>query len=358
MRRIYIGTYTSRHGGEAEGIYIGDYDAETGAINNVRLAAATPNPTFLAIHPGNRFLYAVTEIASEEDGKLAGVSAYAIEGDELRLLNKQSSGGLSACHVSIDRTGRQLLVANYGGGSVSVLPINDDGTLVERSCHVQHEGSIVNSQRQEGPHAHSINLDHENRFAFVCDLGTDHTYIYSFDADAGTLQPADPPSVAARPGAGPRHFAMHPNGRFAYVINELNGTMSAYSYEATRGSLREIQTYATLPKDFQGESSCADVHVSPCGKYLYGSNRFHDSIVIYGIDESSGELNLLGWESPQGKTPRNFAITPDGRHLLAANQDSHTIASFRIDPNTGGLTPTGNIAEIHSPVCIIFEREG
>jgi 6-phosphogluconolactonase len=358
MNKFYIGTYTSRHSGEAQGIYSGHYDPSDGSVQNVRLAAETPNPSFLALHPSNRYLYAVTEIANEADRKLAGVSAYAVTGDTLTFLNKQETGGLSACHVSIDATARQALVANYGSGSVAVLPINDDGSLAEMSCHIQHEGSSVNAERQEGPHAHSINLDGENRFAIVCDLGTDRIYTYAFDADAGTLTPGEVPSVAANPGAGPRHFAMHQNRQFAYVINEMNGTMSAYHYDAPSGALREIATYPTLPDDYEGENSCADVQVSPCGRFLYGSNRVHDSIVAYGIDGTSGELTLLGWESTQGNTPRNFAIAPGGRHLLAANQDSHTIVSFRMDPDTGDLSPSGYQAEVPSPICIAFERDG
>ncbi len=355
MIRMYIGTYTARHGGEGEGIYIADYDVANGTVNNIRLAVEAPNPTFLALHPSNTYLYSVTEIGQAENSRLAGVSAYAIEGGSLRLLNKQETGGLSSCHVSVDKTGRQVLVANYGGGSVSVHPIQKDGSLAAYSCHVQHEGSSVNAARQEGPHAHSINLDHDNRFAFVCDLGTDDTFIYAFDADAGTLMPAEQASVKAPAGAGPRHFAMHPNGRFAYVINELDGTMSVYAYDASSGSLTELQTCSTLPDDYTGENSCADVHVSPCGRFLFGSNRFQDSIVSYRIDENLGTLSLVGWEPTHGKTPRNIALSPDGQYLLVENQDSHTIVTMKINQETGELSATGDVAEVPSPVCAIFE---
>jgi 6-phosphogluconolactonase len=254
--------------------------------------------------------------------------------------------------MSVDATGRFVLVANYGSGSVCVLPIGRDGGLGDAADVVQHQGSSVNPRRQQGPHAHSITLDAANRYAFAADLGIDKVMVYRLDTASGKLIPNDPPWAQVKPGAGPRHFDFHPSGKYAYLINELDSTITAFAYDASRGIIREIQTVPTLPADFRGASTCADVHVSPSGKFLYGSNRGHDSIVIFRIDEATGRLSYVGHELTQGKTPRNFAIDPTGTFLLAANQNSDTIVTFRIDQQTGKLTPTGHVAEAPMPVCL------
>ena len=254
----------------------------------------------------------------------------------------------------VDKTGKDVLVANYDSGSVSVLPIQPDGKLGAATAFVQHQGSSADPQRQEGPHAHSINVDAANRFAFAADLGLDKVLVYRFDPAKGTLIANSPPSVSVKPGAGPRHFAFHPGGHYAFVINEMGSTVTAFSYDPAHGVLKELQTISTLPENFKGENSTAEVQVHPSGKFLYGSNRGHDSIAVFAIDPDKGTLSLVERQSTQGKTPRNFGIDPSGQYLLAANQDSGTVVVFRIDPQTGHLSPTGQVVEVPSPVCVKF----
>lgn len=350
--RMYLGTYTS---GASQGIYVGRLDLATGGLRLDGLAAETRNPSFLAIHPNCRFLYAVGEI-SDFDGKRTGaVNAFRIEPTtgRLELLNQHSSGGTGPCHLVVDRTGRNVLVANYGGGSVAVLPIRDDGRLGSATGFVQHEGSSVHPRRQQRPHAHSINLDAANHFAFAADLGLDKVLIYRFDAAAGTLTANEPPWANVAPGAGPRHFAFHPGGQFAYVINELQSTLTAFRYDAARGALEAIHTISTLPAPLEGNTT-AEVQVHPSGRFIYGSNRGHDSIAVFAVDKDTGRLTLVEHEPTQGKTPRNFGVDPTGRFLLACNQNSDTVVSFRIDPQTGGLTATGHQLEVAAPVCVKF----
>jgi 6-phosphogluconolactonase len=256
--------------------------------------------------------------------------------------------------VTVDRLGKNALVANYGGGSIACLPIGEDGRLGDATAFVQHKGSSVNPQRQQGPHAHSINLDAANRFAFVADLGLDKVLVYRFDQSAGTLEPNDPPAASIAPGSGPRHFAFHPGGRFAYVINEMKSTVTAFAYDADRGTLQTFQTVSTLPEDSDGRSSTAEVQVHPSGKFLYGSNRGHDSIAAFAIDAATGRLTPIGHESTQGKNPRNFGIDPTGAYLLAANQDNDNIVAFRIDAATGKLRPAGQSIHVPMPVCVKF----
>ena len=347
--RVYVGTYTGRG---SKGIYAFEFNLQTGEASQPRLVAETPNPSFLAIHPSLRFLYAVNEIWG--GNKEGTVSAFVIQPDGgLQFLNQQPSKGVGPCHLTVDKTGKFVLVANYGSGSVAVLPILPDGRLGEATCAIQHEGKSVNPQRQEGPHAHSVNLDPANKFAIVADLGIDKLLVYQFDAAKGTLKPNDPPFVATAPGAGPRHVAFHPNGKFVYAINELNSTVTAYRYDAVKGTLTEIQTVSTLPQGFTGTNTTAEVQVHPSGRFLYGSNRGHDSIAIFAID-GEGKLTFVGHQPTQGKTPRNFGIDSTGTYLLAANQDSDNLVVFRIDPQTGKLEPTGLTLEIPTPVCVKF----
>lgn len=281
-------------------------------------------------------------------------SALAIDGSTgaLRLLNQQSSGGNGPCHVAVDREGKCVLVANYGGGSVAVLSLEADGRLGRLTTFIQHEGSSVNPGRQKEPHAHSINLDAANRYAFVADLGLDKILVYRFSADQGTLAPHDPPAVVSKPGAGPRHFAFHPGGQYAYVINELDSTVTALSYDSQRAVLTPIQSISTLPEDFSGDNTTAEVQVHPSGRYVYGSNRGHDSIVVFAADPGSGRLTYVEHESTKGENPRNFAIDPTGEYLLAANQDSDNVVVFRIDKATGQLEPTQHMVKVSRPVCV------
>lgn len=352
--RVYVGTYT---GGESRGIYVMELDPGTGKLSAPRLAAESVSPSFLAIHPDRKHVYAVSEIADFEGKKTGAVRAFEIESESglLTPLNQQPSRGGGPCHLVVDHGGKNVLVANYGGGSVAVVPIGPDGKLGEPSSSIQHEGKGANPKRQEGPHAHSINLDAAGRFAVAADLGLDKLLVYRFDASKGTLTPNDPPSTSLDPGAGPRHFAFHPDGKHAYVINEMLLTVTALDYDADRGALTPTQTITTVPEGVTGDHlSTAEVQVHPSGKFLYGSNRGHHSIAAFSIDPKSGRLTSIGHQSTGGKTPRNFGIDPSGRYLLAANQDSGTVVVFAIDPKTGQLEPTGHSAEVPKPVCVKF----
>lgn len=341
----FIGTYTT---GASEGVYTYRFDAGSGELERLSVIGGISNPSWVEISPSGRNLYAVGE---ESHGV---IKAYAIDPatGALTCLNEQLTGGEAPCHISVDATEAYVLLANYGSGSVAMLPIQADGSLAPLTGFVQHEGSSIHPVRQLGPHAHSIILDATNRLAFAPDLGIDKLLVYDLDLDNGTLAPHHVPWIRTPAGAGPRHFDFHPNGRFAYLINELGSSISVLRYVADQGVFGEIETVSTLPDEFGGESTCADIHVAPSGKFVYGSNRGHDSIAMFAIDQATGRLTSLGHESTRGQTPRNFAIDPSGAWLLAANQDTSTIVPFRIHPQTGHLHPTGHITQIPNPVCI------
>ncbi|HEV3119525.1 MAG TPA: lactonase family protein [Gemmataceae bacterium] len=348
---VFVGTYTGK---ASKGIYRCELDLATGKLSDPVVAAEVVSPSFLAIHPNHRFLYAVTE-TSDFGGKKAGaVSAYALDpkSGELRLLNIQSSGGAGPCHLVVDHKGKDVLVANYGGGSAGVLPIKDDGSLEALSSFIQHRGSSVNRQRQEGPHAHSINVSQDNRFAFVADLGLDKVLIYRFDASAGTLTANDPPAARVTPGSGPRHFALHPNGKWAWVINEMANTVTRFDYDAERGALQPRESVSSLPKGFTGTSYTAEVQAHPSGKFLYGSNRGHDSIAVFAIDQDTGTVTPVAHQAEGIKVPRNFGIDPTGAYLIVANQDGDSLIVFRINGDTGALTPAGSTVKVPMPVCV------
>jgi 6-phosphogluconolactonase len=350
---VYIGTYT---GQKSKGIYAYRFDGATGRLVSLGLVAETTNPSFLAVHPNRRFLYAVNEIANYEGQKSGAVSAFALDPrtGKLTFLNQVSSRGADPCYLVVDKTGKHVLVANYSGGSVAAFPLRADGRLGEASALVQHAGGSVNPERQQGPHAHSINLSPDNRFVIAADLGLDQLLVYRFDSTKGLLAANSPAFAKVNPGAGPRHFAFHPSGRFAYVINEMQSTVSAFAYDAAGGVLHALQTISTLPKDFAGKNDTAEVQVHPTGKFLYGSNRGHDSIAVFAIDAEKGTLTPVEYVATRGKTPRNFGIDPTGSFLFAANQDSDNIVVFRINPDSGRLTPTGQVVEVPSPVCVKF----
>jgi len=351
--RVYVGTYT---GPKSQGIYQMRLDMATGALSAPELAGEAANPTFLALHPTGRFLYAVSEVRGPAGRAGGAVLAFAVDPDSgrLTLLGRQSTGGDGPCHVALDREGRVALAANYGSGSVCAMPLGAGGRPAEPVTVIQHAGSGPNPKRQQGPHAHSINADPTGRFALAADLGLDHVLVYRLDAARGTLAPHDPPFASVAPGAGPRHLAFHPGGRFAYVINELACTVTAFAWDAERGTLSEVQTVPTLPADFTGASTCAEVQVHPGGRFLYGSNRGHDSLAVFAIDPETGRLTPRGHQPTLGRTPRNFRIDPTGAWLLAANQNSDSVVVFRIDPATGRLEPTGATAAVPSPVCVTF----
>ena len=350
---VYFGTYT---GPKSKGIYLSRFDADLGKLTEPVLAAETRNPSFLAAHPNQRFLYAVGEV-NDFDGKRAGaVSAFALDPKtgQLTLLNQQPSGGSGPCHVALDSKGRCVVVANYGSGSIASLPVGEDGRLGEAGSGIQHTGSSVNSQRQTAPHAHHIVVDGDDRFALVCDLGLDRVLVYRLDAKSAKLLPHDPPFASVAPGAGPRHLAFAPNGKFAYVINELNSTITAFAYDARGGVMTEPQTVSTLPEHFSGNNSCAEIEVHPSGKLVFGSNRGHDSLAVFAVEEKTGKLTLVEHQPTQGRTPRHFAIDPTGRWLLAENQGSDTVVVFGIDVKTGKLRATGQTVTVGSPVCAVF----
>jgi 6-phosphogluconolactonase len=354
---VYVGTYT---GEKSRGIYLFHLDPASGKLTPAGVTPDVVNPSFLAIHPNRRFLYAVNEVEEFGGARSGAVSAFAIEPDtgKLTFLNQQPSRGGAPCHLSVDNAGKNVLVANYMGGSVTVLPIQTDGRLAPSSAFVQHQGSSVDPRRQRGPHAHSINLDAANRFALAADLGMDRVLIYRFDPSRGSLTPNDPPAAPVAPGSGPRHSAFHPNGRLYYVLNEMNSTVTAFRYDRNAGALTQVQTLSTLPEGSDTRNSTAEVQVHPSGKYLYSSNRGHDSIAMFRIDADTGRLTPLGHQPTGGRTPRNFGIDPTGTYLLAANQNSDSIVVFRIDPETGRLTPTGHTVEAPTPVCVKFMSTG
>jgi 6-phosphogluconolactonase len=354
---VYIGTYT---GPKSQGIYVSRLDPSTGALSAPQLAAEAANPSFLVVHPSGRYVYAVNEIGNYEGAKTGSVSAFAIDraSGTLKLLNRQSSAGGGPAHISIDPKGRNVLVANYGGGSVAVLPIDANGSLKAATSVDQHTGSSVNPQRQKEPHAHSIKLDPSGARAYSADLGIDKILIYAYDGAKGTLTANTPPSASLKPGAGPRHLAFHPKGRFAYAINELQLTVTAFAIDPQQGGLTDVQTITTLPEGQEALSnySTAEVQVHPSGRFLYGSNRGHDSITVFAIDDATGKLTFVQNEPTQGSTPRGFGIDPTGAYLLAGNQRSDSVVAFRIDQKTGRLTPTGAKLEIGSPVSVVFVK--
>jgi 6-phosphogluconolactonase len=350
---VYVGTYTE--GTKSKGIYRMELDLATGKLSEPVVAGKAVNPSFLAIHPSGKFLYAVDEIDRFGTKKGTGaVSAFALDGKtgDLALLNQEPSLGAHPCHLVTDRAGKHVLVANYTGGNATVLAIEEDGKLGKVTGHVQHEGKGVNPSRQEKPHAHSINLDSNNRFGFVADLGIDKVMIYRYEK--GQLRANDPPSVKVEPGAGPRHFAFHPSGKFAYVINELDSTVTALAYDSDRGALTPIQTISTLPAGYKGRTTTAEVVVHPSGKFLYGSNRGHDSIAMFTIDTKTGKLTATGHQGKGIKTPRNFAVEPAGKFCLVANQDGDSVLVFRVDASTGKLESTDSKVEVPKPVCLRF----
>ena len=350
---VYFGTYT---GAKSKGIYVASFDAATGKLGAPRLAAETESPSFLALHPTRPLLYAVNEVDNFEGQKAGSVSAFAMDpatGD-LRALGRASSGGGGPCHLAVDRGGRHVLVANYGGGSVASLPIKADGGVDAPSSFVQHQGAGADPKRQSRPHAHMIETDAANSFALAADLGLDQVLVYRFDASGGKLQPADPPFARVEPGSGPRHFAFSPDGRDVYVLNEMRITVTAFKYAS--GRLTEFQTVSALPAGTTPtpDDSGAEIVAHPSGRFVYASLRGPDSIAVFARDAARGRLTPVERVATGGKTPRGFAVDPSGRWLLAGNQRSDSVAVFKIDAATGRLTPTGQTVEVGAPVSIAF----
>jgi len=346
---VFVGTYTGK---KSQGIYRVEFDSATGKLGKPELAAEAASPSFLAISPNHTRLFCVGELAGKRAG---GVSSFTLDAKtgELKRINQQSSVGAGPCHIVCDKAGKNVLIANYGGGSAAVFPVDKDGKLAEASSFVQHMGSSVDKSRQEGPHAHSVNLDAANKFAMVADLGLDKVLVYKFDSEAGKIVANEPPAVDLAPGGGPRHFAFHPNGKYAYVNGEMASTLTALAYDGEKGTFKKLNTLSTLPEPTKGNST-AETVVHPNGKFVYTSNRGHNSIAIFAIDESTGEIKAIGHQGEGIKVPRNFNIDPTGKWMIVANQDGDSIIVFAIDPATGKLTPTDQKAEVGTPVCVKF----
>jgi 6-phosphogluconolactonase len=356
---LFVGTYTNTKAG-SKGIYVYRYNATLGQLTSLGLAAETENPSYLAVDPTHRFLYAVNELQDHKGAKSGAVTAFAIDHKtgKLSKLNEVASRGEDPCYVSLDKTGKYVLVANYTSGNIAVFPVQKDGSLGEATAFVQHHGTGPNKERQEGPHAHFIRTTTDNRFAIVSDLGLDKLLVYRFDPTNGSLTPNDPPAADLPPGEGPRHVAFTPDNKFAYSVNELKSTVTAFSFDPANGVLKRFQTISTLPKNFSGENDTAEIHVSPDGKFVYASNRGHDSIAQFSIDAKTGELALVHHFAIQGKTPRDFELDPPGSHLLVAGQDSNNIVVFRLDPATGReMLKTDDIVQVPSPVGLTFVPE-
>ncbi|MCW5853337.1 MAG: lactonase family protein [Anaerolineae bacterium] len=350
---VYVGSYTRtlpHVKGKGEGIYIFRMDRASGALAPAGDVLGLSNPSYLAFDPTQRYLYTVDEIDQ------GNVSAFAVDpatGALTRLEQHVSSEGDVPCHLSVDPSGRWVLTANYTSGHVVSLPIRPDGSLGDAVEIVHHHGHSVHPDRQESAHAHWISVDPTGRYVLVADLGLDKVLVYHFDPEYGTLTPNDPPACDLPPGSGPRHLVFHPSGRFAYVINELASTLTTCAYDGERGILHPLQTLSTLPADFTGHSTTSAIRIHPSGKFVYGSNRGHDSLAMFAVNDD-GTLTPVGHTPTQGRNPRDFNIDPTGAFLIAGNQDTDTLVTFRIDTATGQLTPTGAVTPVMTPVCIVF----
>jgi len=346
---VFVGTYTNA---QSKGIYSLQFDGASGKLSAPTLAAESESPSFLAMHPTGRYLYAANEHPSGPANAPGTVSAFAVDGGKLKLINIVSSRGAGPCHVAVDRTGHWLFAANYTGGSIAAFPIQANGALGEASSFFQHTLTSV-EPRQKGPHAHIVVLSPDNRFLLVADLGGDRVFVYRFDERSGKLTLNDPPGGILAPGSGPRHIAFSRDGKLLYVLNELKDTVTTFRWDAGKGALESTETLSALPAGYTGPKSGAEIAVHPSGKFLYTSNRGHDSIAMFAI-AADGKLTASGHQPTRGKTPRNFAIDPTGKFLLAANQDSSTIAVFRIDEKSGKLAPVGDPVAVPTPVSILF----
>jgi 6-phosphogluconolactonase len=350
---VFVGTYTTKT--ESKGIYAYEFDANTGRLTPKGVAAETPDPSWVAVHPGGKYLY-----AANEAGKASTVSAFAVdvESGKLTLLNQMPSLGEDPCYLSFDKTGKYVLVANYSSGTIAVFPILADGRLGEHTAMVKDAGATgPNKKHQEGPHAHWIETSPDNRFVLVADLGLDEVLVYKLDATSGTLTPNEPAFARLKAGSGPRHAVFYPNGKFVFAVSELSSTATSFAYDVKKGMLKETGTASTLPPGFSGRNDVAETAVHPNGKFLYVSNRGNDSIAILSIDPGNRTLAPAGGIPTGGKEPRHFAIDPSGKYLLAENQFSNNIVVFKMDAATGGLTPTGQVVEVPSPVDIAFLQE-
>ncbi len=346
----FAGTYTTKT--QSKGIYEFRYDAKSGKLTPLGVAAETPDPSFVTIHPSGKYLYAVNE-----GGKASFVTSFALDAKtgKLTQLNQVPALGEDPCYISLDQTGKFILIANYTSGTLAIFPILPDGKIGEKTAVNQDSGTLgPNKERQDGPHAHWIETSTDNRYVLAVDLGLDQVLIFQFDAKKGTLGPHMPPSAALKPGSGPRHAIFSPNGKFLFVVSELASTATSFSYDPKTGDLKQINSVSTLPSDFSGRNDVAEVAIHPSGRFLYVSNRGMDSIAIFSIDAKKGALTAMGRIPTGGKEPRHFTFDPSGNFLFAENQWSDTIVTFHVDANTGQLTPTGDNVSVPSPVCLKF----
>ena len=348
---LYVGTFSARG---SEGIYVYDWNLETGDFKPVQTVPGRESPSFLAIHPNRKYLYSVNREGITEGEDSGSVASYRIDPNsgQLTFLTEVSSLGAGPCHVQADQTGQLLFVSNYAEGNFTVYPVEEDGRIGENLYNFTYEGQGPNLARQQKPHLHSALPSPDNRFVFAADLGTDRLYTYRIKPGKGKLRPAKTPWASIEPGGGPRHFDFHPNGKWVYVAEELSSHVTAFKYDARKGSMNQIQRLSTLPTDFTDPSFCADIHVHPSGRFLYVSNRGHQSLAVYSIDQATGKLTMVDTPSVRGDWPRNFLISPDGRWCLVANERSDNVTVFTIDQQTGKLTFTGKELKIPSPVCL------
>jgi len=346
---LYVGTYTN---GLKNGIFAYNFNDQTGRLRDLKIPTESNNPSYLAISPNNKFLYSVNELDDMGPNKSGGVSAYQIVGNKLQLLSQVLTYGANPCHISISPDGKKLVASNYSGGNFSFYNILSEGSLSEIIQSIHHEGSGPVEDRQEGAHVHSSQFDASGKLLYVADLGIDQLKIYSVGAGVTPLTAAPLPYLQLPAGSGPRHFDFSSDGRYIYIINELNSTVVVFMKYG--GDWKNIQTIKTVPKDFKGENLCADIHLSADGRFVYGSNRGHNSIVVFKRDKNSGKLEFVETASVEGNWPRNFAIDPSGRFLLSANQKSNDITIFKIDPPSGKLVFTGFKIPIESPACLKF----
>jgi 6-phosphogluconolactonase len=352
---MYVGTYTD---GTSKGIYAYHFDAKSGALTPMGLMAETPEPTFLALHPNGKYLYAVNEVNTFQGQKAGAATAFSIDHatGKLTRLNQVSTKSPGPCHLIVDATGKTLMVANYAGGSFTSFPIQADGKLGEAASFIQAQGSSVNKARQGEPHGHSVNLPKSNKFMLGADLGTDKIMIFKLDAANGKITPNEPPSASVKAGSGPRHMAFAPDQKHVYALNEMGSSVTTFEYDPATAAMKETDMVSALPADFKGQSTAAEIEVDSRGKFLYTSNRGHNSIAVFALEPKTGKPTLIQNQSTGGKTPRGFALDPSGNFLVVGNQDTNNIAVFRVDQNTGKLSPAGGKYDLGAPVTFVFVK--
>jgi 6-phosphogluconolactonase len=350
---IYFGTHAA---GPLKGISLAHFNSTTGVLSKPELSVEAPAPAYFILHPNGKFLYACNSNDFSNGYTGQTISAFTIDqkSGALTFLNQQSSGSPDPSFICMDATQRFVLVSNYKGGSITAIALNPDGSLGSITANIKHSGKSIDTVRQTQPYAHSINLDPANQFALVADLGLDKVFVYRFDQQTGALTPNDPPFVQVPPGSGPRHLAFHPNGKFVYLVNEMACTVIVFAWNAERGVLTELQTISTLPPDFHGKNTCAEIEVYPNGKFLYATNRGHESIAVFAINDTTGKISVREYVPSLGHWPRNFTLDPTKQWMIVTNHNSDNAVVFKVDPSTGHLTPNGEPVFVTYPFCVRF----